>query len=136
MVTGRIDDVFAQAAREAPNRTHLVFEDGGTATYAQTYTRAAALAGAFEAAGIASGDRVAGFMRNSREVIEFFVACAIANVIGVALNGMSTKRELAGIFADCSPSGIVAEAGFLTRVPDCTAMRLRVATQTASPPQG
>ena len=136
MTSSRIDQVFAAAARETPDRTHLVFQDGATATYAQTYARAASLAGAFAAAGIAPGDRVAGFMRNSREVIEFFVACGIANVIGVALNGMSTKHELVGIFADCKPSGIVAEAGFLDRVPDSAGLRLRVATQTASPPKG
>lgn len=136
MTPNRIDHVFAQAALTHPDRTHLVLEDGGTATYAQTYARAAALAGGFAAAGIAPGDRVAGFMRNSREVAEFFVACGIANVIGVALNGMSTKRELVGIFADCEPRGIVAEAGFLDRVPDSAGLHLRVTTQTASPPEG
>lgn len=136
MTPSRIDQVFAAAAREAADRTHLVFEDGTTATYAQTYARASALAGGFVAAGILPGDRVAGFMRNSREVVEFFVACGIANVIGVALNGMSTQRELAGIFTDCTPLGIVAEAGFLDRLPDCAGMRLRVATQTVSAPQG
>jgi len=136
MTSSRINQVFAAAARETPDRTHLVFEDGTTATYAQTYARAASLAGAFAAAGIAPGDRMAGFMRNSREVIEFFVACGIANVIGVALNGMSTKRELTGIFADCTPRGIMAEAGFLDRVPDFDGLRLRVATQTANPPGG
>lgn len=136
MISSRIDNVYAAAAQDVPDRTHLVFEDGATATYAQSYSRAASLAGAFVAAGITPGDRVAGFMRNSREVIEFFVACGIANVIGVALNGMSTSRELAAIFADCAPCGIIVEAGFLDRVPDCSGMRLRVATQTNNPPVG
>ena len=136
MTSSRIDDVFAAAAREVPNRTHLVFEDVGTATYNETYARAASLAGGFVEAGIAPGGRIAGFMRNSREVIEFFIACGIADVIGVALNGMSTKRELAGIFADCTPDGIVAESRFLDRVPDCAGMRLRVVTKTVNPPEG
>ena len=136
MASSRIDDVFATAAREVPEHTHLIFEDGSAATYAQTYSRAAALAGAFVGAGIAPGDRVAGFMRNSREVIEFFVACGIANVIGVALNAMSTRRELAAIFADCTPTGIVVESGFVDRVPEFAGMCLRIATKTDTPPPG
>lgn len=133
----RVDEVFATAAREAGTATHLILADGHPASYAETYDRAARLAGAFTANGVAKGARVAGFMRNSREIVEFYIACGIANVVGIAINGMSTAREVERIFADCTPSAIVAEHRFLERVQPGShldAMRLRVVTAGAQPP--
>lgn len=139
IVRQRVDEVFAGAARDAADAVHLLFADGRRASYAETYGRAARLAGALAAAGVARGDIVAGFMRNSRELIEFYVACGIAGVIGGAINGMSTAREVDRIFADCTPSAIVAEARFLDRVPPgqlLDAMRLRIVTHAPAPPPG
>ena len=135
----RIDAVFAQAARETPDHTHLVLPDGRNVSYGQSYARAARLAGAFRAAGIIEGDRVACFLRNSPEIVEFFIACGIANLVGVAINGMSMAREVERIFNDCSPAGIVAEHQFLEQIPTCAAldaMHLRIATDMENPPGG
>ena len=139
MLPDRIDGVFAGAARDMPDHVHLVLTDGREISYGETYARAASLAGAFLSAGIVKGDRVACFMRNSREIVEFFIACGIANVIGVAINTMSMAREVERIFDDCGPTGIVAENQFLEQVPNgpaLAAMHLRVATHMPSPPDG
>lgn len=135
----RVDEIFAQAAAEAGSHPHLVLTDGTAFTYAETYGAARRLAGAMQAAGLQPGDRVAGFMRNSVEIVEFYIACGIARVIGVAINGMSTEREVERIFADCRPAAIVAEARFVDRIPrDAVfdAMRLRLLTHCDHAPSG
>lgn len=135
----RVDDVFASAAREAGESVQLLLPDGAAITYAQTYARAARLAGAFVAAGVRRDDRVAGLMRNSREIVEFYIACGLAGVIGVAINTMSTEREVDHLLADCEASAIVVEGGLLDRCvasAHVAAMRLRVVTRRDSAPAG
>lgn len=135
----RVDDVFSSAAREAGDAVQLLLADGTPITYAQTYERAARLAGALVSAGVCKDDRVAGLMRNSREIVEFYIACGLAGVIGVAINAMSTEREIDRILADCGASAIVTEARMLERVLPGTqiaAMRLRVVTRQDEAPRG
>ncbi len=135
----RIDDVFAAAARNDPSRVHLILMDGAHATYGETWERAARLAGAFVAAGIEKNDRVCAFSRNSRELVEFYIACGIAGVIGVAINGMSTAVEVGRIFADCAPTGLFVEDHLRGRLPAGSAlerMRLRIVTHGAAAAPG
>lgn len=135
----RIDDVFAAAAHKAGARVHLVLMDGAEISYGETWERAARLANAFIAAGLAENDRVCAFSRNSRELVEFYIACGIAGVIGVAINGMSTAVEVGRIFADCAPAGILAEHHLLDRVPPgpgLDQMRLRIVTHAANAAPG
>lgn len=135
----RVDDVFSSAAREAGDAVQLLLADGTEITYAQTYERAARLAGALASAGACKDDRVAGLMRNSREIVEFYIACGLAGVIGVAINAMSTEREVDRILADCGASAIVVEARLLERVlssPQVARMGLRVVTQQERAPPG
>ena len=103
-----IDAVFARAAAEEDEAVHLVFTDGTASSYGETYERASRFAAVLIAAGIAPGDRVACFMGNSRALYEFFIGCAIAGVIAVPINTLSTARETGALFADCQPRGIVA----------------------------
>lgn len=135
----RVDEVFSSAAREAGDAVQLVLPDGTQFTYAQTHDRAARLAGALLAAGLRKDDRVAGLMRNSREIVEFYIACGLAGVIGVAINAMSTAREVDRILVDCGATAILTEARLLERVPpsaQLAAMRLRVVAQQDQAPPG
>lgn len=135
----RIDQVFSSAARDAGGVVQLVLRDGTQITYAESYARAAKLAGAMHAAGIVRNDRVAALMRNSRELIEFYIACSIAGVIGVAINAMSTPREIDLLLEDCAPSAILAESSFVRRVssnPRILSMKLRVVTKQTEPLEG
>ncbi|MDP6692342.1 MAG: AMP-binding protein [Alphaproteobacteria bacterium] len=104
-----VDGVFAKAAAENGAAVHLVFTDGTSCSYAETYQRASRFAGVLIAAGIEPGDRVACFMGNSRALYEFFIGCAIAGAIAVPINTLSTARETGALFADCQPKGIVAQ---------------------------
>jgi acyl-CoA synthetase (AMP-forming)/AMP-acid ligase II len=112
-----IDGVFSEAARRAGRATHLVLTDGRTVPYAETLERARRLASVLAGAGIGGGDRVAMFMRNSRELFETYIACGLVGAIAVPVNGLNTARENGLLFADCTPAALVAEASLLDRVP-------------------
>ncbi len=112
-----IDGVFSEAARRAGRATHLVLTDGRSVPYAETLERARRLASVLAGAGIGGGDRVAMFMRNSRELFETYIACGLVGAIAVPVNGLNTARENGLLFADCTPAALVAEASLLDRVP-------------------
>lgn len=112
-----IDGVFSEAARRAGRATHLVLTDGRTVPYAETLERARRLASVLAGAGIGGGDRVAMFMRNSRELFETYIACGLVGATAVPVNGLNTARENGLLFADCTPAALVAEASLLDRVP-------------------
>ncbi len=112
-----IDGVFTAAARRAGAATHLLLADGRRVTYAETLERARRLASVLAGAGIGGGDRVAMFMRNSRELFETYIACGLVGAIAVPANGLNTARENGLLFADCTPAALVAETAGLDRVP-------------------
>jgi len=129
MSQNRIDQIFLAAAKDSGERPYILLRDGPAATFANTFERASQLAGVFAAAGIKPGDRAASLLDNSREAIEFFVACAIAGAIGVVINGHSTSHEISALMADCQPVGLLTEKRFLERVTDVPAvanLRLRL----------
>ena len=131
-----IDGVFAEAARRAGSATHLVLADGRSVPYAETFERARRLASVLAGAGIGGGDRVAMFMRNSRELFETYIACGLAGVVAVPVNGLNTARENGLLFADCTPAALVAEASLLDRVPAEVlpgSLTLRLVTAGAAP---
>ncbi len=137
MTTPRtIDEVFTRAAARRGEAVHLVLPDGLAASYGETLARARRLAGVLAAAGIRPGDRVAAFMRTSRELHETYIACGLAGAIAVPVNGLNTARENGLLFADCAPAGLIAETSMLDRVPAeilPASMKLRLVTQgTAS----
>ena len=112
-----IDGVFTEAAHRAGHATHLVLADGRTVPYAETLERARRLASVLAGAGIGVGDRLAMFMRNSRELFETYIACSLVGAIAVPVNGLNTARENGLLFADCTPAGLIAETSMLDRVP-------------------
>jgi len=131
-----IDGVFLEAARRAGRATHLVLTDGRSVPYAETLERARRLASVLAGAGIGAGDRVAMFMRNSRELFETYIGCGLAGAIAVPVNGLNTARENGLLFADCTPAALVAEASLLDRVPPEAlhgGITLRLCTVGAAP---
>ena len=113
-----IDGIFAGRARDAAHATHLVFMDGSSSTYGETFERASRLAAILIEAGIEPGDRVACLMGNSRPLYEFFIGCSLAGVVAVPINTLSTARETKGVFGDCAPKGIVAQSSLRAALPD------------------
>lgn len=134
-----IHDVFSEAALRAGHSTHLVLPDGRTVPYTESLERARRLASVLAGAGIGGGDRVAMFMRNSRELFESYIACGLAGATAVPVNGLNTARENGLLFADCTPAALVAEASLLDRVPAETlpgSLTLRLVTMAAAGPVG
>lgn len=127
--TPTVDEIFLRAAAARGEAVHLILPGGAAASYAETLARARRLAGALAAAGIGPGDRVAAFLRNSRELWETYIACGLAGAIAVPVNGLNTARENGLLFADCTPAALIAGAALRDRVPDDilpAAMRLRL----------
>ncbi len=112
-----VDEVFVRAAERRGEAVHLILPDGRPVSYDETLARSRRLAGALAAAGIGPGARVAAFMRTSRELLETYIACALAGAIAVPVNGLNTARENGLLFADCTPAGLIVEASMLDRVP-------------------
>ena len=113
-----VDSIFAAVAAENGAATHLVFTDGRSCSYGETFQRASRLAAVLAEAGIEPGDRVACLLGNSRALYEFFIGCAMAGAIAVPINTLSMARETAALFADCQPRGIVAQAALRAALPD------------------
>ncbi len=134
----RIDRVFHLAAKDSADRVHLLLPDGAAVSYAETYDRVRRLATVLRDGGVTPGDRVAAMHRNARELVEFFVACGLCGAIGVAINTLGTRREVATLMADCTPAALIASGEFLPLLQDDLmpeTMRLRLVTDTA-PPHG
>jgi len=113
----RIDTLFAHNARTLPNTPHLLeVSTAPCQTYAQTYERAARLAQAMVAAGLAPGERVMLLTGNSRELVEIFIACAIAGAICVPVNTLSSAREVLHTALDCTPKQLFVHAQFADRI--------------------
>ncbi len=113
-----IDGVFAECAQGAGQSTHLVFAEGGSSTYGETFDRANRLASILIEAGVEPGDRIACLMGNSRALYEFFIGCGLAGAVAVPINTLSTARETGVLFEDCKPQGIVAQSSLLGALPD------------------
>jgi long-chain acyl-CoA synthetase len=127
-----VDQVFRSAADECPGATHLILEGGRHVTYSETFTRARRLGTVLDLAGVGRGDRVAAFMRNSRELVELYVACGLVGAVTVPINALNTERENAALLADCTPAALCAELSLIDRLPQRAlpgSIRLRLATE-------
>ena len=86
-------------ARAAPDSTAIV-SMGRSLTFAQLDLRQRSLAGAFQAAGLEEGDRIAVLARNSVESLEVTTGSLRAGVIPVPVNPLLTERETGYILED------------------------------------
>jgi fatty-acyl-CoA synthase len=92
-VTSHLAALFAQAAREHPDREFLVF-GSRRMTYAQVEREAAALADALARLGVQPGDRLAVDLPNWPEWVVTLLAAAFRNVALVPLDPSLTLHEL------------------------------------------
>jgi fatty-acyl-CoA synthase len=87
-------------------------DDHRRLTYAELQDRVSRLAGALAKRGVKKGDRVAGLLYNSIEVMELVFACARLGALFVPLNWRLGLEELEFILRDHAPSALVFEADF------------------------
>ena len=89
-----VDGVVARSARRWPDRVALRFEDREW-TYAELDAGVSRAAGALLGTGLAAGDRVAAYGRNSDAYLLGFLACSRAGLVHVPVNYALTGDELA-----------------------------------------
>jgi long-chain acyl-CoA synthetase len=85
--------LLARAAWTFPDRTAILHGTVPHASYRQWQDRAARLAGAFAAAGLAPGDRVALFARNHPRYLEVLLGAWWAGLVVVPVNAKLHVRE-------------------------------------------
>jgi len=88
-----VDGVVARSARRWPERVALRFEDREW-TYAELDAAVSRAAGALLGTGLAAGDRVAAYGRNSDAYLLGFLACSRAGLVHVPVNYALTGDEL------------------------------------------
>ena len=89
-----VDGVVARSARRWPDRVALRFEDREW-SYAELDAAVSRAAGALLGTGLAAGDRVAAYGRNSDAYLLGFLACSRAGLVHVPVNYALTGDELA-----------------------------------------
>jgi fatty-acyl-CoA synthase len=88
-----VDDVIARSALRHPDRTAVTFA-GRAWTYRELDDAVSRAAGALLARGLARGDRVAAYGRNSDAYLIGFLACSRAGLVHVPVNYALTGDEL------------------------------------------
>ena len=92
--------LLARTARCWPRLPAVALADRVVHDYAALAVNAARMAGAFAAAGLLAGDRVALVARNVPEYIEALFGCWWAGLVVVPVNAKLHPRELAFVLAD------------------------------------
>jgi len=95
-----VASLLARSARAWPHLPALALGRETLRDYATFAARAACLAGAFEAAGLSRGARVALVSRNVPAYIEALFGCWWAGLVAVPVNAKLHPKELAFVLAD------------------------------------
>ncbi|MCX6471402.1 MAG: acyl-CoA synthetase [Corynebacteriales bacterium] len=110
-----IADFIEHAVDLMPERTALE-TDGDARTYAQLEADANALAHQLRALGIAPGDTVGVYSRNTLECVEAMVAIFKARAVMVNVNFRYVESELEHIFTDSEMKVLIYERQFTQKV--------------------
>ncbi|MCC6306320.1 MAG: AMP-binding protein [Rhodobacteraceae bacterium] len=90
-------------------RPFLILPDGRTITGADFLARAARMAHALAAAGVAPGDRVAVQVAKSADALALYAGAVMAGAVFLPLNPGYTAAEVAYFLADAEPAVVVAD---------------------------
>ena len=101
-------EVLLQRYADARDRPFVAFEGGPSFTYGQALRRAASVAKALGASGIAKGERVLVALDNGPAFIDAWFGCALAGIVMVPLNTLLQGRVLEDIVARSRCSGVIA----------------------------
>jgi len=123
----QVGDYLLAAARTEGGRLAVVC-GGVELSYAAFAERAARLAGALRARGVAPGDRVAYLGPNCHALLEAYFGVPWAGAALVPLHARLTRPELAALLRDAAPAALLADAAWVRRLPAerLTAIPLRV----------
>ena len=98
--------MFRAARTRAPHRPAILYFDAAL-TYAELDQLSDRLAAYLTAHGFAPRDRLAVYLQNVPQFVIAILAAWKAGGIAVAVNPMNRARELAILFADCTPKAVL-----------------------------
>ncbi|MCW8307576.1 AMP-binding protein [Acidiphilium sp. PA] len=98
--------MFRAAVARAPDRAAILYFDA-TLTYAELDDLSDRLATHLTTNGFAPGDRFAVFLQNVPQFVIAILAAWKSGGIAVAVNPMNRAREIAVLFADCTPKAVI-----------------------------
>ena len=101
--------IWEAVARELPDAV-AISEPGRDYTYAEFDERAARLAGAFVAAGLGPGDKVACYLHNGAAYLEAVFAAFKIGAVPVNANYRYTQQELTSLLVDADAAALVFSA--------------------------
>lgn len=108
-MTPTLADVLLRRHADSGEQPFVRFEDGQSHTYGQSVRRAASLARALRAAGLAKGDRVLLALDNRPEFLDAWFGCALGGFVMVPLNTLMTGRLLEDIVQRSRTRALVAQ---------------------------
>jgi long-chain acyl-CoA synthetase len=104
--------LLARAGRCWPGTPALALAERVVCDYATLAGRASCIAGAFSAAGLVDGDRVAIVSRNVPDYVEALFACWWSGLVTVPVNSKLHPRELAFILSDSGARWALVDAAW------------------------
>jgi long-chain acyl-CoA synthetase len=111
---------LVDSARRWPRVPAVALADRVVSDYAALAGHAARMAGAFEAAGLLAGERVAIVSRNAPEYIATLFGCWWAGLVAVPVNAKLHVRELAFILADSGARWAFVDANWCATIGEVT----------------
>ena len=108
-----VDDVLARSARRHPDRTALHFAER-TWTYRELDDAVTRAAAALRALGLARGDRVAAYGRNSDAYLLGYLGCARAGLVHVPVNYALSGEELRYLVEQSGSSAVLVDPALRT----------------------
>lgn len=115
-----IGDILSRSARRAPHSPALTFEDRAW-TYRELDDAVTRVAASLLGLGLAKGDRVAAFGKNSDAYVLFWLGAARAGLVHVPVNFALTGPELAYILRQSGARAVFADAALQEEVASCGA---------------
>ncbi|MFD9817008.1 acyl-CoA synthetase [Streptomyces sp. NPDC059080] len=120
-----VDGVLRRSARRVPGRTAVRYADRAW-TYRALDEAVTAAARVLRGLGLAPGDRVAAYGRNSDAYLIGFLACSRAGLVHVPVNHALTGEDLRYVLGQSGSSLVLTDPAFATRLPaDLPALPLR-----------
>lgn len=105
--------ILADGFAERRHSPFLRVPGGPSLTYADIEARAARMAGALRAMGVAAGDRVLAQIDKSPDNVALYLACLRIGAVWVPLNTAYTPAEVGAFVDDAAPAVVVARPGTL-----------------------
>ena len=131
-------DSLHDTAAHLPDRPALL--GAATVTYRELNARVDEVAGAFQGAGLAPGDRVALLLGNSGYFVEAFYGALRAGLVAVPVNNTFTAEEIGAILADSGARAVVVGDAYDHQLDGIRetlpALERVIVTGASSPPMG